>query len=59
MTRVPSEQTMEAMRETIVETGRAVEDKLGRLAVKLTIVDSEDDAAEWDLRLLLSIAQAE
>lgn len=50
---------MEAMRETIVETGRAVEDKLGRLAVKLTIVDSEDDAAEWDLILLLSIAQAE
>ena len=46
MTRVPSMQVMEAMREATVEAERATEDRLGRFAVKLAIVDSADDAAE-------------
>ena len=56
MTRDPSAQRIDAIREAIVEIEGAIKAKLGTLAVKLVIVDGGGSAAELDLRVL-AIAQ--
>jgi hypothetical protein len=58
MTREPSAQRIDAIREAIVETEGTIKVKLGTLAVKLLIVDGGGGAAELDLKVL-AIAQFE
>jgi hypothetical protein len=58
MTREPSAQRIDAIREAIVETEGTIKVKLGTLAVKLLIVDGGGGAAELHLKVL-AIAQFE